>query len=738
MNRLLPIVLCLGLTAIGPSSFAHDGHAPLLTRGASLDPATGTLRLSREARQTLDLRTEEVQQQSLTGRWFAYATVESPWNATAYISPLLAGRLVKLYVRPGETVQRGQLLAELDSQELQQLRMEILTARSQHDLAADTESRLTAAVKAGAVPGQQLLEAQSQLAQAANALNVARQQWLSLDLASERFDSLESGADTAPLLLPVLAPIGGVVSHADLSVGKIVDPKEHIFEVVDLRTVWLRIHVLEKDQSRIQLGQPVQATLRSLPGQTWNAAIDKIGTGLDAKTHLAAAWATLSNPANASPLLMPGMTGKVQLGSEESGERLTVPAAAVLRDGAERFVLVEQTSTKDGSEFKKQSVVLGERSAAQVEVRGGSIFPGDRVVTQGGHELAGFFIKGTLTLSPETVKDIGLLLRTAEAQSIDEVFETDGAVDVPTDRRSVVSSPLNGVIDQILIDRAQSVRAGQTVAEVRSVDFQNLQLDLLRAMLEQKLQATTAERLKSSGESIAKRRLIEVEAAERVARLRMDGARQKLLTLGLNESEIAQVRDQGKLLQTLPLRAPIDGVVVGFDKVLGHVVRPDEPLFEIHDLSRSYVEAFLAERDAGAVHVGQTVRVRLVSDPETVLSGKVQRLGHTFGSLTKTLSVWIEIEGEGMQRHPHNSLARVTFSGHPHSVAVAVPMSALIREGNRRYVFVKSPEGLFTRRLVSVGRRDDRFAEILSGLAAGEHVAVHGVSQLQTGYAAIR
>jgi multidrug efflux pump subunit AcrA (membrane-fusion protein) len=114
------------------------------------------------------------------------------------------------------------------------------------------------------------------------------------------------------------------------------------------------------------------------------------------------------------------------------------------------------------------------------------------------------------------------------------------------------------------------------------------------------------------------------------------------------------------------------------------------------------------------------------------------RLGHTIGAETRTLSAWIEVDGESMQQRPHNSLARVTFATREFTAPTALPLTAVLQEGNRSFVFVKTSDGTFTRRLVSVGRRDDRYVEITRGLSVGETVAMRGVFQLQTGYAAIR
>lgn len=728
---------CVGLW-LGGITLAHEGHAPLPTRGATLDPATGVLRLSREARGTLGLETVEVETREISESTFAYATLSAPWLGQALVSSLLPGRIVRLHVRAGDSVKQGQVLAEIDSQELQTLRTELLTAQNDAQLSRKLVAQLRPAAQSGAVPKQRLLEAETKLRQDENALTIAKHQWLNLDLPPERLEKLLVGEDHEPLLLAVRSPLEGTVIHADLSVGKIIDPKEHLFEVVNPTTVWVQIDVLEKDLHRVDVGQTVELSLTAFPGKTWTATIDKLGQSLDPVTHIGRAWATLHNRSGETPQLLPGMSGQVRLQQTMAAKRLTVPLAAVLRDGAERYVLVETAATKDGSEFKKQSIILGRRMGLYSEVRGGALLPGDRVVTKGSHELSSFYVKGSLRVSKETAKDIGLELKPAGPQVIADVFEADGMVDVPPDRRSIVGSPLPGTIVRILVDRGQAVKAGDVIAEVRSLELQALQMELLKARFDAELQTEVLANLRTASESLPQRRLLEVESAVSSARIRQAGLQQRLRTLGLSTEELNGLIERGDLIAGLSLHAPIDGVVVRFDKLLGHVVRADEPLFEIHDLSRSYVEAFVSERDVGRITIGQTARLRFVARPGEVLLGTVVRSGQILGDTSRTLSVWIETKNFGDAPLPHNALTRISLSGEQSSTSVAVPRTALLQEGTRSYVFVQLPEGLFQRRLVRPGRRDDLFVEILAGLQRGEAVAVSGVSQLQTGYAAIR
>jgi len=194
----------------------------------------------------------------------------------------------------------------------------------------------------------------------------------------------------------------------------------------------------------------------------------------------------------------------------------------------------------------------------------------------------------------------------------------------------------------------------------------------------------------------------------------------------------------GTVAEAVPVRSPIDGVVVGFDRTLGQAVKAEEPLFAVHDLTRPVVQGYVSERDLGRVRVGQKVRVRVAGDPAFVAEGAVARSGRVFGPDTRTLSVWVEFDRPPAQPLRHNQLARLTLVlGQPRPTP-AVPRSAVVFEGTRAYAFVRQPDGAFERVPVELGRADDRFVEVVRGLTPGDPVAVRGTAELQTAYAGIK
>lgn len=731
-NRRLAL---LALVTVALSvALAHEGHAPLPSKGAQVDVASGHITLSADARNTLDVQTAEIGTAAPPDSVLAYARLVAPWKGHAFAVSRLPGRIVALRARPGDRVQPGQVLAEVQSQELETLQLEVRTAATEARLAEQVYRGITDS--GGAVAERERLNAEVQMKQARNGLELARVKWVALGLPPDVLESLLAGAVKPTPTLAIRSPVGGTVIHADLAVGKVVEPGEHLFEVIDLSTVWARVGVLEKDITRVAPGLPVEVRLTAYPGEAFRGTIAVVGQYLDPTTHLNDVWVEFHNTTGTERLL-PGMYGQARIELPAATGTKTVPYTALVNDGVDRFVLVEEANAADLSEYRKRSVVVVRETPDLVEVRSPELFPGDRVVTRGGHELGTFFAPGVLRLTPESARTIGLTVEPAVTRPVEAVVEVPGAVDLPPDRRSVATARLPGAIAAIAVDRGQAVRAGDVLAEVFSLDLLTLQLDLLREHLAADLAGQQLARLKEAKETVPKRRLIEAEAAFASAASKRDSTRRRLELVGLTGPQLDAVVTRRQVVPTLPVRATVAGTVVAFDRVIGQAVRADEPLFEVHDLTRPWVQGFVSEQELGRVRVGQPVRVRLVGCPGVVLAGKVARSGRTFGATHRTLSMWVELDGEPPVPLRHNQMARLAVTVETPAAVLTVPVGAVVRDGTRTFVFVRAGDTI-DRREVTLGRADDRFAEVKAGLTAGESVAITAAEELNTAWQSVR
>jgi len=737
------IVVFLGVRffALPLTARGHEGHAPLPSKGAQVDVNKGTIVLSRQAREALGVRTAEVVLRSSEERVLAYVTLVAPWQRHAYVTTRIPGRIVKLYVKPGESVTAGQPLAEVQSPELENLQLHLLNAQNDVTLSEKLLKQNESLAGEGVVAGRRFLEATSKHQENLNALATARLKLLGLGLTPEDLNRLLQQREPRLVnVLPILSPISGTINHADLTIGSVVQPTEHLFEVVDLSKVWGKIQVLERDLSRVDVGQPVEIHLPAYPGQVFRGTIQVKGSYLEPKTHLGSVWTELDNPPGQAPRLLPGMFGQAQVIIPRPGKLLTVPAAALVRDGAERFVLVEEAATDRASEYRKRNVVVVRQTPEFAQFRADAVYPGDRVVTVGSHELFNFFIQGVLRLSKEASENIGLRVEKVERRVVEDVIELDGLVEVPPNRRDSVSAPLLGTLQTIRVDRGQVVQAGDVLADISSLEFQDLQMELYQTHLQLGLLEHTLQRLKNldASQLLARRQLWETESLFNGTLNRRDNLQRRLESIGLSHDQVEAILDEKKFLPSLPLRATIGGTVVHFDKVLGQVVQPGEPLFEIHDLSHAWIQAFASEQDVAKIHNGQQARVRLVADPQFVGKATVVRSGQVLGTESRTLGVWLELSDQPALPLQHNMLARLSLIVRRPDPSLAVPLEAVVRDGTRAYVFVQQPDGKFERRSVQTGRADDRYVEITGGLESHQKIAVWGAAELETANASLR
>lgn len=741
LNLRLPFVL---VTILAGSSLgvvkAHEGHAPLPTKGVQVDIKKGLITLSPDAQRSLGVQTTAIENRALEDTALAYAKLMTPWQQQYFVSSPLSGRIAALHVTTGSMVKSGELLAEIASPELDAIQLELRSAVNSLDLSSRQAERLRKLVAEQAVPERDFIEANTKFQQDKSAVEIARTKLQSLGISKEAIDlSVSSKEQAAPLVLPLVSPIAGSVSHADLAIGKVVVATEHLFEVNDLSKLWAKIGVLERDVARVKAGQKLSLELTAFPKQPLLAEVVGNTVEVDPVTHVATVWAEIINPEGATRYL-PGMYGTAKIITSGPGQSLTAPSSALLGSGAERYVLVEVAATAKGYEYRRQNVVVLSQSATLVQIQADALYPGDRVVKLGGQVLSSFFILGSLRLSKEGIRNVGLKVEPVAKQPVEDILQLEGLIDVPPGRAATISSQLAGVLTRLHVDRGEQVKSGQILAEVFGLPLLDTQLEMLKSALDAKLLDETLTRLKSTGPSavVAVRRIWEAESARDAAVNRRDSARQSLITMGMTAKEVEEVLESGHPKPTLPIRSPIDGVVVRLDKTLGEGVSADEAILEVHDLSHPWVKAFLAEADAPKIAIGSEMRVRLLSDPGFLASGKVVKSASMLGTENRTLSVWIEFNDSVSKPLQRNLLSQITaITGKPRAV-LAVPLAAIVREQTQNYVFVQKKDDLLERRHVDLGRADDRFVEIKKGLTAGELIAVQGAAELQTTYASVR
>lgn len=336
---------------------------------------------------------------------------------------------------------------------------------------------------------------------------------------------------------------------------------------------------------------------------------------------------------------------------------------------------------------------------------------------------------GTLELTAAAEARIGLTVVPAAVRDLESSRTTTGQVGFDEDRLAHVGSRVAGRLTRVPAQLGARVAAGEPLAVVDSVELGEARAAYLRARARAEV---TGQRLERQRSLLAERivpelEVLDAEAAAREATADREAARASLLLLGVAPQEVDALSWPDAGASTFTIEAPFAGRVVAREATLGELVTPEDDLFTIADLSRVWLWADLYERDLAHVRVGDPVEVRLDAWPGTVVRGELVYLADVLDPETRTLRARIDLPNPEARLRP-GMFARVTLlsAGAGVARALAVPRSAVQRDGGATVVFVRTGPGRFERRTVEIGRSGGEWAEVVSGLAAGEEVVDEG------------
>ena len=168
------------------------------------------------------------------------------------------------------------------------------------------------------------------------------------------------------------APISGVVLARNASLGMLAGEGAALFEIADLSTLWVDLHLFGADAQHIRPGLPVEVT-RLSDGATARSVLERVLPGTATVSQSTVARASL---ANADGFWRPGSAVKARIVVARQPAELVVPLAALqsFRDWEVVFVRV-------GDTYEVRPVELGRRDAERVEVLAG-IEKGDQIVVE--------------------------------------------------------------------------------------------------------------------------------------------------------------------------------------------------------------------------------------------------------------------------------------------------------------------------------------------------------------------
>jgi membrane fusion protein, copper/silver efflux system len=304
---------------------------------------------------------------------------------------------------------------------------------------------------------------------------------------------------------------------------------------------------------------------------------------------------------------------------------------------------------------------------------------------------------GSVRLSPGKIQRTGVKSEPATPRVIRTTIRAPGTIQLDERRISVISMRSESWLQKIAnVTTGTRVSKGQPLMEIYSPSISSAAAEYI---------ATISSKT-TSGTGLYGR-----------------GSRQRLMNLDVPDAVIVAMEKSGSVPIAIEWSAPRDGIVLERNAIEGMRAQPGDVLFRVADTSVVWAMIDVAERELGALAVGQPVVVKARSFPGRQFPGKISVVYPQVNRETRTTRVRIELPNPDLALLPDMYVDAEISTGSPEPV-LAIPESAVLDTGSRQAVFVDKGEGRFEPRDVKLGHRGDGYVEVREGISDGEPVVV--------------
>jgi cobalt-zinc-cadmium efflux system membrane fusion protein len=352
-------------------------------------------------------------------------------------------------------------------------------------------------------------------------------------------------------------------------------------------------------------------------------------------------------------------------------------------------------------------------------------------------------LPATITLSEPKLANLQLQIEEAKAGPLMRAVTATGSVGYDELHVARIRSMARGRIEALDLNAGDRVIAGQRLAVLDNFDLSAAHSKVLAAeaaLNQAKAQLTAANAAYDRATNLIRTDLVtqaEVQARRATAATMEADLHTKEAQLRQYQEEEARLlpmrsaaagaspSDQPELDSRGAIVAPFAGVLDTVSVAKGEIVDPATPIFTVSDLSTVWVQADVAEKDLGAVKVGDPVELKVSAFPDRVFGGRVTYIPDQIESGTGMAKVRCEVPNpDGALRV--NMFASVTILSQQGGDAVLVPSTSLQDVNGQSAVFVPTGHGDFAWRPVHTGLAANGKTQITSGLAAGTQVVSEG------------
>jgi cobalt-zinc-cadmium efflux system membrane fusion protein len=329
------------------------------------------------------------------------------------------------------------------------------------------------------------------------------------------------------------------------------------------------------------------------------------------------------------------------------------------------------------------------------------------------NDLEMVLLEGQMYFTHQQMQFGGITTGHLEKRVMASPVKANGFLDLFPQNRALVSTMFQGYVKAIEVVPGQQVEKGRVLMVLEHPEYVQLQQAYAETKASLGYLETEYERqLQLADERIASQKLfLKAQADYQSAKAMLQSLTLQLRLLGLDTNAVAH----GHFTATIPIRAPISGVVSQVYAALGLLLEPQKPAMELLDVENMVLALQIFEKDLAPIQPGQLVHFQLGGYSDT-WQGRIRTVGKYLDPQQKMVWVYADIEG------PKNLLVPGMFAEaeiYPENTREvwALPSAAVVSMEGHQFVLVKigeTEEGvIFEKRHVETGETLGDFTEIV-------------------------
>lgn len=317
--------------------------------------------------------------------------------------------------------------------------------------------------------------------------------------------------------------------------------------------------------------------------------------------------------------------------------------------------------------------------------------------------------------------------------NLSKTIQTTGRIILPSQHRASVNAVKGGQVTDIIVKPGEEVTKGQKLAKLRDPDFIKVQQRYLEARAQ--LQYLRAEYKRKEelyeGEVGAKKDLQQARAAYKTQQSHVERHATELRMLNLNPD---RMKDSGDIRETVPLLAPINGIIQKVKVRIGQYLEPRSTLFTILEREHLRLQMMVYEKDIGQVAIGQAVYAHRVDDAGEPVKGRITGINHGMNEKQQGVEVFAKLETIPGTFKPGMTMEVQIVTDT--QKGTALPNSGIARHEQSEYIFYSEHSSRdtmhFKRQMVRAGPTEGQFTAVhmKNMLPDGAKVVTHNAHYL--------